>query len=193
MEPEPSIDTLVPIVRDLVRWLGDGRVRYAIIGGVACALLGRPRTTRDVDAVVFVQPEDWKPLLDSGARYGFEPRIPDPLEFAHKSRVLLLKHGSSGITADISLGALPFEDELIDRAIQANFEGVNVPLATPEDLIVMKALAGRGVDMQDMQNLLDANPDVDLRRVRRWTKRFAEGLEMPEILERLEQILKRRK
>ena len=41
------------------------------------------------------------------------PRIPDAIEFAHETRVLLLRHAPTGIDIDLSLGALPFEEELV--------------------------------------------------------------------------------
>jgi hypothetical protein len=41
-------------LRDLLAWWKQARVRGMIIGGLAVSLLGRPRTTRDVDAVILL-------------------------------------------------------------------------------------------------------------------------------------------
>ena len=71
------------------------------------------------------------------------PRISDPIEFALKSRVLLLKHNQTKIDIDISLGALPFEQEMIERAIEFTTPELTVQVATPEDLIITKAVAHR--------------------------------------------------
>lgn len=43
---------LAGAVADLTAWLKDQGVRGAIIGGLAANLLGRPRITNDVGAVV---------------------------------------------------------------------------------------------------------------------------------------------
>ena len=63
------------------------------------------------------------------------------------------------------------------------------PVATPEDLLVLKAIAGRPRDIVDIEGLLAANPSVDRDRVRSVTAAFAELLEAPEILETLDRLL----
>jgi hypothetical protein len=59
------------------------------------------------------------------------------LAFARRSRVLLLRHEPSGIDLDVSIGALPFEEEMAARARRRRVGSVWVPLPAPEDLIVM--------------------------------------------------------
>lgn len=176
-------------LRDLCAWLGEDGIPHAIIGGVAASLLGRPRATRDIDAVVMMDEEEWATFLDEAEKHGFPPREKNSLAFALKSRVFLLQHKDHGINVDISLGALPFEQEVIARAVRIRIEDVDVRLATPEDLIVMKSLAMRPHDITDIESLLDANRKLDLTRVRRWVGALAGALDTPEIAERLETVL----
>ena len=85
-----SNDVLSPLVRallDLIKWLKDRNVSGIIIGGVAASLLGRPRMTRDIDALILLDSKWWDEFLKEGQRFGFVPRIGDPLVFAQKSRV----------------------------------------------------------------------------------------------------------
>ena len=117
------------------------------------------------------------------------PRRTNSLEFARKSRVLLLQHKRHGVNVDISLAALPFEQEMIDRAVHVRIEDVDVRLATPEDLIVMKALAMRPNDITDIVSLVEANERIDLKRVRSWVRSMADALDSPEIVDRLESVL----
>jgi len=56
----------------------------------------------------------------------------------------------------------------------------------------MKAVAGRPRDMMDIENVISANPDLDVERIRRWVREFAAVLDMPEIHSNLEVLLKRR-
>jgi len=186
---EDVLSPLLSALRDLVAWSQKEHIRSVIIGGVAASLLGRPRLTRDIDAVVLLDSKRWEKFLTVGQQFGFEPRIQDPLIFARKNRILLVNHKPTGIDVDISLGALPFEEEAIERAVSSEVAGVNIPLPTPEDLIIMKAVAHRPIDMIDIQAVLDVHPDLDLHRIRRWVKEFSEVLEMPEILNDLERIL----
>src|SRR5262245_33649994 len=83
-----------------------------------------------------------RPLGRSG--FGFVPRHPDTLAFAHEARVLLLRHQPTGIDFDVALGCLPFAEEAVARATVVLVPGVAVPLATPEDLVIMKA-AGKAL------------------------------------------------
>lgn len=192
-EQEEALAPLLAALRDLVAWLQATHVPGAIIGGVAASLLGRPRVTRDIDAVVLLDEKDWVPFLGTGMQLGFVPRLSDPLGFAHTARVLLVRHKSSGIDIDIAFGALPFEEEAISRAVWRDIGGISLPLPVPEDLIIMKAVAHRPRDMADIESILDAHPKLDRRRVRRWVHEFSTALDTPEILQDLNALLAQRK
>ncbi len=69
---------------------------------------------------------------------------------------------------------------------------VRVPLPPPEDLIIMKAVAHRPQDLDDIEAIIAAHPKLNLRRVRRWVREFATALSMPEILNDLEVLLSQR-
>lgn len=179
-------------LRALVHWLRAEQVPGLVIGGVAASLLGRPRLTLDVDVAVLLDENRWEKFLSTGTRFGFMPRIRDALAFARRSRVFLLNHRPSGVDVDISLVALLFEEESIARAKWTDVGGLSIPLPTPEDLIIMKAVAHRPRDLADVESLLDAHPRLNLRRVRRWVREFSSALEKPEILHDLEKAIARR-
>lgn len=190
-ESHPVVPLLAAL-RDLLAWLKAERVPGVVIGGVAASLLGRPRATRDVDVVVLLPEGQGEPFLTAGASFGFIPRLEDALLFAEQARVLLVRHQRSGIDVDIALGALPFEEEVLRRAIAVEVAGVVIPLPTPEDLIVMKAVAHRPRDAVDIESILDAHAKLDLRRIRRWVGEFANAMDMPELLADLEAIVAKR-
>lgn len=175
----------------MIAWLDAAQVPHTTIGGIAVALIAQPRVTQDVDAVVWLGQEQWGDLLKTGEHYGFAPRLSDALEFAITSRVLLMSHQSSGINFDISLGALPFELEMIERAAVIKVGEFEIKVPTPEDLIITKAVAHRPKDTSDIEAILSAHPQLDLQRVRFWVREFAVALERPELLEDLEILLRR--
>jgi hypothetical protein len=187
-ELAPLLDAL----SDIAAWLEDQKVRGAVIGGVAASIRGRPRATRDVDAVILLDAERLKSFLESGERFGFLPRLEDAIEFAKKNRVLLLLHEPSKTPVDISLGALPFEIESVDRASPVTVAGISFPVVLSEDLIIMKAIAHRPRDIADIESLLDTNLNLDLDRVKYWVSEFAAVLESPEILDDLLAMISRR-
>lgn len=192
MAHELHVIRLIGAIADLTAFLKDQGVPGAFIGGLAANLLGRPRITKDVDAVVMLGNLQIESFLAASARFGFAPRIDEATNFAATNRVLLLIHEPSKTDVDISLGILPFEQESVDRASIITVAGISFPLVSPEDLIIMKALARRARDIADIEGVLDVQAEVDLERVRYWVSQFAEVLEAPDILDDLERILNRK-
>lgn len=192
--PEPGeLAPLLTVLRHLTAWLQAEQVRGVVIGGVAASLWGRPRLTRDVDALVLLEEGRWGDFLAAGAGHGFLPRRDGALAFARETRVLLMRHGESGIDLDLVFGSLPFEKEAAIRAKWVDLGGVAIPLSSPEDLIVMKAVAHRPRDLEDIAAILAAQPALNVRRVRRWLREFSGALAMPEILNDLEALLSQRR
>lgn len=193
MSQNDHLAPLLAALKDLNTWFQVEKIQGIVIGGVAASILGRPRVTRDVDAMVLIDNDAWSGFLNIGTQFGFFPRHPDPIAFAIKNRVFLVHHKPSGVDIDISIGVLPFESEAIKGITWIEVGGVKIPLPSPEDLIIMKAVAHRQRDLIDIEAIRDANPNLNLKRIRKWVKEFSAVLEMPEILKDLEKILKRKK
>jgi hypothetical protein len=175
-------------LRALALWFESEEVPYTTVGGMAVSLLGQPRATQDIDVVVWLGERPLDSFVRAGEGRGFVGRIADVVEFATRSRVILLRHGS-GVGVDVSCGALPFEREMIERARAVEVGGVRVKVPTPEDLIIMKAVAQRPKDLNDIEALLRVHKSLDLSRVRYWAGEFAAALETAAILDNLERML----
>ena len=84
---------------------------FCYIGALAVIRWGEIRMTQDIDLCLlcgFGNEEKYiKPLLEK-----FKSRISDAHQFALKRRVLLL-YASNGVSVDISLSGLPFEEQMI--------------------------------------------------------------------------------
>jgi hypothetical protein len=186
--PAPADDALTAALAALVRWLTSEDVPYAVIGGVAVSLQAAPRYTEDIDVVIWVADDRWPALIDAAAGHAITPRRPDVLDFAARTRVLLLTH-ATGVPLDISCGALPFEDDLVATAVLLETGTVSVRVARPDRLLVMKAVANRPRDWADIDSLLRQFPGVDTGAARRVIQEFAEALEMPEIVDRFDRAI----
>jgi hypothetical protein len=124
-----------------------------VIGGVAVQRWGEPRQTRDVDLTLLTGIGEEERFVDPLlARY--RSRLPDARAFALAHRVLLLET-SAGVPLDIALGALPFESRVVGRASPFEIDG-NLSLITcsAEDLVVLKAVAGRAQDWLDIEGIV---------------------------------------
>jgi hypothetical protein len=127
--------------------------RFSFIGAIAVQRWGEPRLTQDVDLTVLsgfgAEAEFVDALLAS-----YRGRMPDAREFALQRRVLLLE-SAAGVPIDVSLGGIPFEERVIVRSSPWEI-GVGQPLVTcsAEDLVVLKAFAGRDKDWLDIEGVV---------------------------------------
>lgn len=168
--------------------LAEVRRKGVVIGGVAVGAHGIARTTKDVDAATSVDNETLEAFCEAAAAHGLQPRRPDYLTFARQNRILLLRDTNSETDVDLSLVLTPFEFLSIERAQLRDVGGLMVPVATPEDLIVMKLVAGREHDILDVREVIDMNRDLDLKHIRRWLREFDDALDnpgLPALFERL--------
>jgi predicted nucleotidyltransferase len=103
--------------------------------------------------------------------------------------VLLLRHASSGTDIDLSLGILPFEIEMIERSVVVTIGEFKLRLPTPEDLIIMKAVAHRPKDLLDIKAVAASHPGLDQERIRFWVEQFSEALDLPDLWKMISQLL----
>jgi predicted nucleotidyltransferase len=91
---------------------------------------------------------------------------------------------------DLTISRLSFESEAIDRGQPVVTGGLEFSVATPEDLIVMKAVAHRPQDLLDICAIVRANPKLEVSRIRTQVRQFAKALDMPKLWTDLAVILK---
>lgn len=163
--------------------------RGVIIGGMAASLLGKARFTADLDVLLLLSVDDIPRLIKECELIGLTSRLDNAEEFAVTSRMLLLRHDKSGINIDLALGILPFELEVIERSRHVSIGEIRIQLPTPEDLIIMKAVAHRAKDIEDIKGIVESTQILDKKRIEFWLKQFSEVLEKPEIWQDIEEIL----
>jgi len=161
---------------------------FCFIGALAVLRWGEPRATQDVDATLltgFGNEESFIQELLSG----FQSRLPDALDFALKHRVLLLR-ASNGIDIDISLGALPFEQNIVQRATPFSFTpDVTLITCSAEDLVVLKAFASRSKDWIDIEGIMIRQGEqLEWKYILKTLTPLCELKTAPEILQRLHEL-----
>jgi hypothetical protein len=152
---EPLSTTLA----DAVAFLESEGISYALIGGLAVSLRGQPRVTVDVDMVIAVDVNRALALLPLLLQSKFEPLFQGVEEVVQKSFILPLRHRTTGIKVDLAIGLSGFERHAVVRAEPIQIADRKVAVATAEDLLVMKLLAGRPQDEQDITGLVIAKGD----------------------------------
>ncbi len=182
------MNTLYEAAREISEFLCQKEWRFCIIGGLAVARWGEPRTTVDVDLTLMTGFGDEEPyaraLLDR-----FRPRVERALDFAMQHRVLLL-YASNGRDLDISFGAFPFEEEMMDRASAFEFApGVELVTCSAEDLFVLKVFADRGKDWIDAEGVA-IRQKLDRQYILKHLRPLCELKEAPELFARAERLLR---
>lgn len=131
-----------------------------LIGGLAVALRGQPRATVDVDMVLATDVDAALELVQQLSTSRFRPLFADVEQVVQESLILPLRHREQGVKVDLMIGLSGFERLAVDRAQLCEVAGTTIPVATAEDLIIMKSLAGRPRDEQDLEGLVIAQGDA---------------------------------
>ena len=173
-------------LRELSRALDATGASWMVIGGIAVIARGVRRFTADIDATIRGDEIELPALVKALAKRRIVPRVEDAVELARANLVLLLRHEPTGVDFDLSFAWTSFEHEAIAASSVAAFGAVDAPMARPEDLIVFKAIAARGRDLDDAVALLALYPHIDLARVRARVRELAAAAEVPELAVGLE-------
>ena len=157
--------------------------RFCFIGGLAVQHWGEPRMTRDLDLALLAG-FGTEALFVEGLLEIYQGRIADARSFALERRILLLQT-ESGIGIDVSLAALPFEEQAVDRSILIEFmPGTGLRICSAEDLIVMKIFASREIDLRDVRSIIIRQGDrnLDWNYVESYVSELAELKEDPNMM-----------
>lgn len=139
---------------DVARWLREERISFAIIGGIAATFRGEARFTADVDVVIGVSLDEALQLLGRLPGSNFQPLFPGVEEVLRASFLLPLRHSVTQVSVDIAIGLSGFEQQAISRATEVVLPNCQIPVVSAEDLILMKLLAGRPRDTDDVRNIM---------------------------------------
>lgn len=180
---------LLIAAREIVTALSEMGLAPTVIGGVAVSLMTQSRHTDDVDVQVVFDTSNASNLLDALAKKGFQPRFSGMAELAEQARIITVRHETTGTVVDIALACMPFEQEVQERATVHKALDGNLRLPTPEDLVILKAIASRPKDLEDIRNIALTYPDMDRKRIERWVREYGDLLESPDLWQQIRPLL----
>lgn len=167
---------------DAADFLSGLRVPYMVVGAMAQAVWGLPRSTVDVDVTVWVEEAGIKDFVGELSKH-FNVLPSQPLEFIRDTRVLPVKT-PGGVHIDIMFGMSPFEMEALNRAVTRKVAGTDAKFCTAEDLILHKIISEREQDLLDVRQLIDIRKtELDREYLDTRVKELADILERPEIFD----------
>ena len=160
--------------------------QFCFIGGVAVQRWGEPRQTVNVDLTLFAGFGREQLFSDTLLRH-LESRISNASEFAQQERVLM-QRSSKGVGLNVALAAHPYEELVTLRSSYFDYPpGIALRTCSAEDLIVLKAFAGRGQDWVDVERIIVRQTGkLDWHHIREQLRPLTELKDAPELIDQLE-------
>jgi hypothetical protein len=147
--------TLEEELRQLVQRFNNAKIEYALCGGMAVALHGYPRFTKDIDFLI--RPDSLDQAREVAASAGFldeSGRIP----FSDSDVYRILKtQGAEYRILDL-LVPKRLDSVAWNKRQWFDWNGVPICVVSREGLVEMKRTAGRDIDRMDIKQL-GFNPD----------------------------------
>ena len=143
--------------KELLSILNDKGVKYLVIGGYAVIKYAEPRYTKDLDLWVLADANNAQAIFSALRAFGAPLSNLTPDDFAHEGHFYQM--GVPPVRVDIlmSIPGLSFGEAWQKREI-VNFDGVQLPFISKQDLITSKRASGRPQDILDAEALEQA-PD----------------------------------
>lgn len=170
--PEPAeslAGDLVTAVETLSEVFVERGIEYALLGGLATMLRGRPRFTQDVDILLSVPQVALPGLLDELTRRGFSLDVDTVIREFVQHHMTAFRFGV--VRIDWLKPVLPLYAHALAAATSLPWTaGHSLRVLAAEGLIITKMVAFRPQDQEDIRTLIAANAselDVDLIR-REW-------------------------
>jgi predicted nucleotidyltransferase len=148
-----------------------------VIGGQAVLQYGEPRLTRDIDVTLGVDTDRIAEILQLSDDLQLEPLV-DPTEFTLRTMVLPCS-AAGGLRVDFIFSFSDYEQQAIERSRRIVVAESPVRFASPEDLIVLKLVAGRPRDIEDVRAIVLKQSALDRELIASLLTAFERSLERP--------------
>jgi hypothetical protein len=168
---------LIESAAELQSRLDEAGIGSIVIGGIAVAVWGDPRLTRDVDFKVLLD-RNQIDLLFAALGPSYVALDRDPAESLRTLGFAFFRD-PHGIRVDTILADTSFDREAVDRAVEVELApGSRVRLCSAEDLIVYKLISTRPRDHEDARGIVRRQSGrLDDAYVERWLHEFEVALD----------------
>lgn len=151
-------DELIRAVEILGELFTARSVQYAVVGGLAATMRGRPRFTQDVDILLEVPQLALPGLLEDLASRGFSFDMTTVIREFVREHITAFRFGN--VRIDWLKPVLPLYSRTLAGATEVTWTpGHEIRVASPEGLILTKMVAFRPQDQADITAVLAANRD----------------------------------
>ena len=161
----------------IAKILNDFEIPYAVTGGYAVSILGRPRSTLDIDIIIELHSSDielFRAALKSISKISYIDE--DAMkEAVQRESEFNFVYPESNLKVDFFVaGSDAFNKQKLARRISLDINGEKVNFVSPEDLILSKLLwyksSHSNRQLEDAESVLKIQKDkLDFNYLKKWT------------------------
>jgi hypothetical protein len=142
-------------------------VAHQFGGAVALAWYRNPRATTDIDLNVTIPPEGAEPVLGALTHLGVSVSRSDRAAIKRDGQARLDWDGSY---LDLFFATFALHQAMAERSRQVSFGPVQIPILSPEHLIVCKVVFDRPKDWLDIEEMIAWGTAIGEAEVRGWVQ-----------------------
>ena len=155
---------LFDTLKSLCALLNDEHVDYCLIGGLAVAILAKPRATEDIDLLILIEEQQIRSLVELLKKRFKIIEVKNVMHFKSaticRTIVAAISDENGGIVVvDFLLADHDIYREALRDPLILTVDGEKIPVARPECLISMKKLSNRPQDLIDIAALKESLKD----------------------------------
>jgi hypothetical protein len=159
------------VLEKLVAVAKEGKIKLVLMGGIATNIFGRPRTTYDIDGMIFLRENDLNFFLGLLKKQGFIFNQKQPVKFIQGLPFITFYYPVHKTYVDIFVAKTEFQHNILKRARKIKFGKMDLYVISPEDLILVKLQTARERDMQDITEIILENKSkLDFIYLEKWAK-----------------------
>jgi hypothetical protein len=175
------------VARELVTLFETEAIPYVLMGGLAVRIHAIPRPTYDVDFTIALPraelPRLYRHMQDLGYTIS-DAQLTGWIDTVQGLPVVKCQAriGDRAIDIDVFLAETQYQGHILTRRQHHRAEGLDAWFVSPEDLILLKLLAGRPKDKVDVGDVLFIQGKLDEPYLRQWASRLGVSAALEEAL-----------
>lgn len=142
----------------------------ALIGGHAANAWDNPRYTKDFDFTVEAVATSIEAFVGELEAVGFDVVLRQDRHGSSGPEFVRMVNPSTKDIVEFQGAQTPYQSLVIERAVRQ--PGYLVPVATREDIIVLKLIANRSIDRFDIARIVRAGAEIDWSYVEHWANEW---------------------
>jgi len=168
--------SLVTVIKKILKIARKENLDIAFMGGMAVSAWGNPRATYDINCLLGVASGEFEKFMAAMKKEGFQCDEKNIMRaIGGLSFVTLVYPGKKqgGIHVDVFLAGQGFATSVLSRKKKIKIWDSEIPLISPEDLILYKLIARREKDLEDVQDVLVAQRNaLNICYLRKWAEKL---------------------